>query len=223
MPKIVLDTDKLLFVNKPHGVSSVPDLTNSVSIQESVKVLLQQQVHPLHRIDKPASGLLVFAKDTETMKYYSNLMQTNSIKRTYLAITKIGNIQQTGNLTQYLNHMSKSNKTQVNDSPKKDFKRSTLNYQIVDQLDRYMLWKIELETGRTHQIRAQLAHIGFPIRGDVKYGARRSIEGRAILLHSFLWTLPGSEESGESFSVKALPVNFDLWHRFDFIKALKMQ
>lgn len=218
MLDIILNTENLLVVNKPHGVSAVSDQTSTGSIPESVKNILNVKLHPVHRIDKPAAGLIVYAKNGNTMNRLSGMIQQNQIQRTYLVVTKKADINATGTMTHFLSHQPKSNKTLVHSDPFKNFKSASLTYRILERLDNYMLWEIELLTGRTHQIRAQLAAIGCPVRGDVKYGARRSIENRAIMLFSYAWKIPAGIEDLDFFEIKAVPPDFDLWHRFEFIQ-----
>lgn len=136
-----------------------------------------------------------------------------TIQKTYLAIVKNPPKAQCGQLTHYLRKNEKANKTQVFDEPIKGGKKAVLNYKVIGKSDNYSLLEIDLETGRHHQIRAQLAKIGSPIKGDVKYGARRSNKDRSIHLHAWKLTFQHPVTSENVELIADLPDD-SIWNFF---------
>ena len=138
----------------------------------------------VHRIDRPTSGLVIYAKTSKALSRLTQMVKNREIKKTYWAIVPKEIIPQSQTLTHYLKKNEKNNKAIVYNKETDGAKKAILNYQIIKTLDNYMLLEIDLQTGRHHQIRAQLSKIGVPIKGDLKYGAPRSNPDGGISLHA---------------------------------------
>ncbi len=213
---IVYQSDYYVVANKPTGWSSVPDLTDSPDLCTEMEKMLGFNLHPVHRIDKPAAGLVLFAKTSQSMAVASQWIAGGELRRTYLAVTPKGKMMPEGTMLHYLQHQQKDNKTKTSAQPLKGYKKAELRYRIIETIDRYMLLELTMITGRTHQIRAQLAAEGIPIKGDVKYGSRRSLPNRGILLFS-------NRLSSDEFDITVWPGDEDIWHRFGYIKRAAKQ
>ena len=137
-----------------------------------------------HRLDRPVSGVVVYAKTSKALSRLNEMFRTHTLTKRYWAIVKNRPPQEEQLLTNYLLRNERINKTFVYDKQVKGSKLSQLSYKIIAQSEKYYLLEIDLMTGRHHQIRAQLAHIGCPIRGDLKYGFERSNKDGGISLHA---------------------------------------
>ena len=138
----------------------------------------------VHRLDRPVSGCVVYARTSKALTRLSELFRTRDVKKSYWAIVTDRPPAEEGSLQNYLKKNEKQNKSYVYEKEVKGSKSAELSYKILSRSERYYLLEIDLLTGRHHQIRAQLAAAGCPVRGDLKYGARRSNEGGGISLHS---------------------------------------
>ena len=182
---VLYKNNQLIAFNKPAGIPIQPDKTEAKSLQDLGEIYAKSNLFIIHRIDRPASGVIVLAKSKKGLARMNAQFQERTIKKTYLAVVKKAPEKSEGQLIHYLRKNEKANKTQVFEAPVKGGKKAILNYKVIGKSDNYTLLEIDLETGRHHQIRAQLAKIGSPIKGDVKYGARRSNKNRSIHLHAW--------------------------------------
>lgn len=182
---VLYKNNQLLAFNKPAGIPIQPDKTEAKSLKELGEIYAKSNLFVIHRIDRPASGVILLAKSKKGLARMNAQFQDRTIQKTYLAVVKTPPEKTAGQLIHYLRKNGKTNKTQVFDEPVKGGKKAILNYKLISKSDNYSLLEIDLETGRHHQIRAQLAKIGSPIKGDVKYGARRSNKDRSIHLHAW--------------------------------------
>lgn len=182
---VLYKNNQLIAFNKPAGIPIQPDKTEEKSLLDLGEIYAKSNLFIIHRIDRPASGVVILAKSKKGLARMNAQFQERTIKKTYLAVVKNPPKEKSGQLTHYLRKNEKANKTQVFDEPVKGGKQAILNYKIIGKSDNYSLLEIDLETGRHHQIRAQLAKIGSPIKGDVKYGARRGNKNRSIHLHAW--------------------------------------
>ena len=150
----------------------------------------------VHRIDRPVSGLVIFARTSKALERLNKILREGEIHKTYRAVVEGHPAQKEALLENWLVSDGRINKTFVTDSRNRDAKLSRLEYRTVEEGDRYSLLEINLLTGRKHQIRAQLSAIGHPIKGDLKYGARRSNRDGGISLQAFRirFTHPVSKE-----------------------------
>lgn len=182
---IIYKNNQLIAFNKPATIPVQPDKTGAKSLLELSEIYSKSTNYVIHRIDRPTSGVVIFAKSKSGLAKMNAQFQDRSIQKTYLAIVKNPPEKPEGQLVHYLRKNGKTNKAQVFDAEEKGAKKAILNYKIVGKSDNYHLLEVAIETGRHHQIRAQLAHINSPIKGDVKYGARRNNKNRSIDLHAW--------------------------------------
>lgn len=182
---IIYKNNQFIAFNKPAGIPVQKDKTEDKSLLELAEIYSKSTIYLTHRIDRPASGIVLFAKTKNGLAHLNTQFQNRTIQKTYLAVVKNAPKKAQGQLIHYLKKNAKTNKSQAFDKPTKDGKKAILNYKTIGNSDNYTLLEINLETGRHHQIRAQLAKIGSPIKGDVKYGARRSNKDRSIHLHAW--------------------------------------
>ena len=138
----------------------------------------------VHRLDRPVSGLVVFAKTSKALSRLNDMFRTGDVHKTYWAITKRSEIAPEGTLTDWLTRNERQNKSYAHPKEVPGAKKAVLKYKVHSVSDNYMLLEVTLLTGRHHQIRCQLAHMGCPIKGDLKYGAPRSNPDGSISLHS---------------------------------------
>lgn len=207
---VVHSDQQLIAMSKPGGMPTQEDQSGDASLHRITQAYCKHDLYLVHRLDRPCSGLVLFAKTRNSAAILSEQWRERSVQKEYLAVVPKGLAEPTGRLTHQLEH--KSSKTHVVASGGQP---AVLEYEQVAEIDRYALLRISLVTGRTHQIRAQLSAIGYPVKGDVKYGARRSNKGRFIHLHcrSMEFTHPTSQQR--------LHVTCDLpddpvWNAFDF-------
>ena len=169
---------------KPAGMPIVPDQSGDPNLKNILEAYSKHDLHVISRIDRPVSGLALFAKSQNAAKALSEQLIQQKVVKTYLAIVEKTPPTDKEELIHFLSK-GKGNKAVVVSEESKGSKKSILSYSTLVKLDNYTILQVELKTGRFHQIRAQLAHIGCPIKGDVKYGARRKNKDRSINLHAF--------------------------------------
>jgi len=138
----------------------------------------------VHRLDRPVSGCVVYARTSKALSRLSELFRTREVRKTYWAIVSERPPAEEGTLSSYLKKNEPQNKSYVYNTEVKGSKLAELSYRVLARSERYYLVEVDLQTGRHHQIRAQLAAAGCPIKGDLKYGSKRSNEGGGISLHS---------------------------------------
>ena len=190
--QILYEDNHILIINKNVGQLVQGDKTGDKSLLELLKSFIKERDQKpgnvflglVHRIDRPTSGLVIYAKTSKALSRLTQMVKNREIKKTYWAIVPKEIIPQSQTLTHYLKKNEKNNKAIVYNKETDGAKKAILNYQIIKNLDNYMLLEIDLQTGRHHQIRAQLSKIGVPIKGDLKYGAPRSNPDGGISLHA---------------------------------------
>ncbi len=182
--QIIYKNKQLIAFNKPGGIPVQPDKTGDKSLTDLAGIYAKIPVFAIHRIDRPASGIVLLAKNKKCLAALSEQFKKRTIDKTYLAVVKKLPTPSSGELTHHI-YVQKNNKSIASDEPGKNTKEARLTYRLLASSDNYHLLEIKLLTGRQHQIRAQLAAIGSPIKGDVKYGARRGNKDRSIQLHSW--------------------------------------
>jgi 23S rRNA pseudouridine1911/1915/1917 synthase len=138
----------------------------------------------VHRLDRPTSGVLVFARTSKALTRMNALFKEKEVCKTYWALVSSPPPEESGRLVHWLQRNPKQNKSYAHSGEGPNRKKAILRYRVLKSLERYCLLEIELETGRHHQIRAQLATIGCPIKGDLKYGSPRSNPDGSIHLHA---------------------------------------
>lgn len=188
--QIVYEDNHLIIVNKSPGEIVQGDKTGDTPLSEIIKDYLKEKYNKpgnvfcgvVHRIDRPVGGLVIFAKTSKALQRLNNMLRNGEIHKTYWALVEGSPDKDRGELRNFLKSDGKINKTFVSTESDPEGKESVLRYQTIAKGDRYTLLEIELLTGRKHQIRAQLSAIGHPIKGDLKYGARRSNPDGSISL-----------------------------------------
>ena len=187
---VLYEDNHLIAINKKSGDICQADKTGDIPLSEIVKEFLKNKYNKpgnvylgtIHRIDRPTTGVIIYAKTSKALSRMNEKFRNNEISKTYWAIVKNKLPKQSDILENYLSKNNKKNKSFV--TKEKDGKYSNLNYKIIKSLDNYYQYEIKPETGRHHQIRVQLSNIGSPIKGDLKYGAKRSNKDGSICLHA---------------------------------------
>lgn len=202
--EIVYEDNHIVVVNKAAGEIVQGDKTGDTPLSEMVKQYLKEKYNKpgnvfcgvVHRIDRPVSGLVIFARTSKALERLNKMLREGEIHKTYRAVVEGHPAKKEALLENWLVSDGRINKTFVTDSRNPDAKLSRLEYRTVESGDRYSLLEINLLTGRKHQIRAQLSAMGHPIKGDLKYGARRSNRDGGISLQAFRirFTHPVSKE-----------------------------
>ena len=215
MQELILYNDAhFVAFNKPALVPTQPDLTGDTSLFQLAEDFLKIKLFVIHRLDRVASGILVFAKTEAAAANLSKQFQNKETIKTYLAVVESKPPKDADTLIHYLKKNAASNTSKAFDEEIKGSKRAEMRYILRGASDRYFLLEITLLTGRHHQIRGQLGKISCPIKGDVKYGARRSNPNRAIHLHAWQLILK-HPQTGETINLKAKPDETDvLWQYF---------
>ncbi|MEM9916476.1 MAG: RNA pseudouridine synthase [Bacteroidota bacterium] len=211
---VLYKNNQLIAFSKPAGVPVQADRSGDKSLMDLAEIYCKRNLHLVHRIDRPVSGLLLFAKTKQTAAYLSKQFQEGRIKKQYLAVVKNAPPKEEDHLIHHLSKNSKLNKSFVSDIATKNSKEAKLSYRLMGKSDHYHLLRIELISGRHHQIRAQLAAIGCPVKGDVKYGARRSNKDRSIHLHA--WKMEFQHPiSGDTINIEAPLPDEVVWNAFN--------
>lgn len=190
--QILFEDNHIIVVNKLPSQIVQGDKTGDITLPDLIKVFLKEKYQKqgnvfcgvVHRLDRPTSGVVVFAKTSKALSRLSEQFKTRETSKTYWAIVESKPQKNTGVLVDYLLKNEKQNKSYVVTSEKNGAKKAELNYQLLKSSDKYHLVEVELFTGRHHQIRCQLANIGSIIKGDLKYGAKRSNPDGSICLHA---------------------------------------
>lgn len=204
---IIFEDQWLLAASKAAGIPSQRDKSGNPALSEMIEQVCGEPLFVVHRIDRPASGLVLFARSSETAGLLSGLLRSAAIERRYWAIVGVQPKPAEAILTHHLEMRPGVNKTRI---VTQGGRKAELKYAVAAQSEHYWLLDVELLTGRHHQIRAQLAAIGCPIRGDLKYGARRSIPGGGIGLHAYRLSLT-HPHSGRELALSAPAPSDPLW------------
>lgn len=186
----VYEDNHIIIVSKRSGEIVQGDKTGDVPLSETVKDYIKAKYHKpgnvflgvVHRLDRPVWGLVVFARTSKALTRLNNMFRDGDVHKTYWAITKNAPAEPEGTLTDWLVRNEKQNKSYAYDHEVPNSKKAILKYKVIGHTDNYTLIEIHLMTGRHHQIRCQLANMGCPIKGDLKYGAKRSNPDGSISL-----------------------------------------
>lgn len=190
--EVLYEDNHIIIVNKSCSEIVQGDKTGDKPLSEKVKEYLKDKYAKpgnvfcgvVHRLDRPVSGLVVFAKTSKALTRLNNMFKDKEVKKTYWAIVADKPRNDETVLEDYLVKNERQNKSYAHPNPVQGSKKAILDYRVIGKSDRYYLLEVHLHTGRHHQIRCQLANIGCPIRGDLKYGARRSNPDGGISLHA---------------------------------------
>ena len=195
---VLYEDNHLIAVAKKAGDIVQGDKTGDVPLSDIVKAYLKDKYEKpgnvflgvVHRLDRPVSGIVLFAKTSKALPRLNKMFaEHQGVRKTYLAIVANKPPQPEGTLTHWLTRNEKQNTARAYDREVPGSKKAVLDYRVVAQSERYFLLEITLHTGRHHQIRCQLAKMGCPIKGDLKYGAPRSNPDGSISLHAWRLSL----------------------------------
>ncbi len=189
---VVYEDNHIVVVNKTSSEIVQGDKTGDTPLSEMVKQYLKEKYNKpgnvfigvTHRLDRPVSGLVVFAKTSKALPRLNEMFRNGEVKKTYWAIVKECPKETEGELVHYLVRNEKQNKSYAYDKEVKNSKKAILHYKLIGHSQNYYLLEVDLKTGRHHQIRCQLAKMGCPIKGDLKYGSPRSNPDGSICLHA---------------------------------------
>jgi len=190
MAEILYEDNHIIAVFKRSSDLSQGDKTGDSSLDNEIKKYIAEKYKKsgeaflgvVHRLDRPVSGVILFARTSKALERLNEMFRTNQIKKIYLAIVKERPPEDEATITHFLKKNEKQNKSYVYDSEVKGSKEASMTYRLKGRSEKYYLLEVELHSGRHHQIRAQLAKIGCPIKGDLKYGFPRSNEDGSISL-----------------------------------------
>lgn len=211
MLQILLETPTLIALNKPSGIPVQPGKDTGPCLLHEAEAHCGHTLFVVHRIDQPVSGITVFAKSPSAAALLSAQFSRNTTVKEYLAAVTPPLVPEAGTLVHFFEKNEKGNKSTAFPDTAPGRVRGELEYRTAATTDRYTLLHIRLHSGRHHQIRAQLAAVGSPIKGDVKYGARRKNHDRSIHLHAWKLELdvPGT---GKRVQLEAsVPEGDALW------------
>lgn len=210
---VLYKNNQLIAFQKPAGLLVQPDKSKAKSLLELGEIYTKSKLHLIHRIDRPVSGVVLFAKTARALQVLNQQFADRQVNKNYLALVRKGTLDTTGELVHYIEKMSKVNKAIAHKTPQPNAKKGALTYQLIGASDHYSLLEVSLQSGRYHQIRAQLAAIGHPIKGDVKYGFKRSNPDRSISLHA--WKLQFKHPvTNETTLIVAPPPAIAPWNSF---------
>lgn len=222
---VVYEDNHLIIVNKTASEIVQGDKTGDTPLSETVKQYIKEKyakpgnvfLGVVHRLDRPVSGLVVFAKTSKSLARLNEMFRNSEVKKTYWAIVKQRPPQDEGELVNYLVRNEKQNKSYAYDKEVKNSKKAVLHYRLIGHSQNYFLLEVDLKTGRHHQIRCQLAKMGCPIKGDLKYGFARSNPDGSICLHAHRvkFVHPVSKEL---IDVTAPLPPGNLWNGFEMIE-----
>ena len=189
---VLYEDNHLIVINKKPSEIVQGDKTGDIPLSEKVKEYLKKKYNKpgnifcgvIHRVDRPASGVIVFAKTCKALARMNELFRTKEIQKNYWAIVKEKPERESDYLIHYLKKNQQKNISHASIPDIQGYLKSEMEYKLLCSSDNYHLLEIKLHTGRHHQIRAQLSAIGCPIKGDVKYGYRRTNQNASIHLHA---------------------------------------
>lgn len=191
--QILYEDNHLIIINKRAGDIVQGDKTGDSPLSEIIKSYLKEKYNKpgevflgvVHRLDRPTTGVVIFAKTSKALsRLNASFSGKNDIKKTYWAITENSPSPTSGTLTHWLTRNTEKNKSVAHKKEVQNSKKAILNYEVIKKLNNYYLIEIQLVTGRHHQIRTQLSAENCPIKGDLKYGAKRSNPDGSICLHA---------------------------------------
>lgn len=220
--KVLYEDNHVIIVYKESGEIVQGDKTGDRPLSETVKDYIKEKYNKpgnvflgvTHRLDRPVAGIVIFARTSKALSRLNDMFRNGDIHKTYWAIVHDKPQQPEGTLTNWLTRNEKQNKSYAYDHEVPNSKHALLRYKVIARSDNYTLLAVDLLTGRHHQIRCQLAHAGMPIKGDLKYGARRSNPDGSISLlsHRMSFVHPVSKKTIDITS----PVpNDNLWRAME--------
>jgi 23S rRNA pseudouridine1911/1915/1917 synthase len=225
MPEILYEDNHIIAVNKKPSDLSQGDKSGDESLDSKIKRYIAKKYNKpgkvflgvVHRLDRPVGGVLLFARTSKALGRLNKIFQSREVKKIYWAIVRERPPEDQGILIHFIKKNEKQNKSYVYDHEVKGSKMASLSYKVIARSERYYLVEVELHTGRHHQIRAQLAAVGCPVKGDMKYGFSRSNTDGSISLLSrrIEFSHPVSKKE---MSVTAPCPRDDAWKAFSDIE-----
>jgi 23S rRNA pseudouridine1911/1915/1917 synthase len=202
--QVLFEDNHIIIVNKRAGDITQGDKTGDKPLSDVVKEYIKDKynkpglvfIGTVHRLDRPTSGIVIFARTSKALERLNKMLREKTINKTYWALVKNPPKKTSDTLINFLKKDTKKNKSFVYKKEIEGSKNAILHYTVIKKLENYFLIEIDLETGRHHQIRTQLSHIGSAIKGDLKYGFPRSNKDGSISLHArkIKFTHPVSKE-----------------------------
>lgn len=230
--QVLHEDNHLIAVNKPAGALVHGDETGDVPLSEAVKEYIKIRYHKpgdvflgvIHRLDRPVSGVVIYARTSKGLARMNEVFKERKIQKTYLAITRNRPEPMLGSLTHYIakdrsRNLAKAFNSLSNQAEKMKAKKSTLDYEMIGEIDNRCLIQVNPHTGRPHQIRVQLSSMGCPIVGDIKYGDDQPNQDGSIHLHcrSMSFEHPVKREP---VVITADPPADVLWRKFDSLLGI---
>lgn len=219
---VVYEDNHIIIVNKAPGEIVQGDKTGDKPLSEQVKEWIKEKYAKpgnvfcgvAHRLDRPVAGLVVFAKTSKALARLNEMFRNGDVHKTYWAISRNCPAKEEGELKHYITTLEKTNKSYASLTPKDGAKEARLKYKVIAKGDNYCLIEVNLLTGRKHQIRVQLSAIGCPVKGDLKYGDKRSNPdgGISLLARKISFVHPVSKKLIE---VTAPVPDDTLWHALE--------
>ena len=218
---VLFEDNHIIAVEKPAGILVHGDETGDKTLQDHVKTYIKKKYNKpgevflgvIHRLDRPVSGVTIFARTSKALTRMNALIKDREITKEYLALVSKRPLEIKGLLTHYIVKDTKKNFSHIYDKMKNGAKKASLRYEMVGQISGYVLMRINLETGRPHQIRVQMKRIGCHIIGDVKYGYEFGNVDKSICLHcskmSFIHPI-----KKDRITIKLKPPKNDFWDIF---------
>lgn len=190
--QVIYEDNHIIIVNKESGEIVQGDKTGDQPLSEMVKQYIKTTHNKpgnvflgvVHRLDRPVSGVVVFAKTSKALARLNDMFREGQVHKTYWAIVQGKPGSEADTLTGWITRNEKQNKSYIHPREVRGSKQAVLKYRLLACTDRYSLLEVQLLTGRHHQIRCQLSAMGCPIKGDLKYGAKRSNPDGSISLHA---------------------------------------
>ncbi len=220
--EVLYEDNHIIIINKAAGELVQGDRTGDTPLVDKVKEYIKVKYDKpgnvylgvVHRLDRPTSGIVMFAKTSKALSRLNDLFRHDKVEKSYWAIVSDLPQQTEGKLVHYLVKNARTNKSTAYDKEQRNTKKAILRYKLLAQSERYYLLDVDLETGRHHQIRCQLSKVGSPIKGDLKYGARRSNPDGSISLHARRLSFIHPVSKIEIDVVAPVP-NDRLWKEFE--------
>jgi 23S rRNA pseudouridine1911/1915/1917 synthase len=220
--QVIYEDNHIIAVNKSHHDLVQGDKTGDEPLDAKVKAYIKKKYKKEgnvflgipHRLDRPVSGVVMFARTSKALQRLNKMFHDNLVKKTYCALIKDLPPQNSGTLVHFMKKNQKQNKSYCYEKEVKESKKAELSYSIQGRSNSFYLLEINLKTGRHHQIRSQLSHIGCPIKGDLKYGYPRSNNYGGIALHArkieFIHPVSNSKILIEADLPKVEPIWFEI-------------
>jgi 23S rRNA pseudouridine1911/1915/1917 synthase len=221
--EVLFEDNHLIVVNKQSGDITQGDKTGDEPLSDKVKTYIKDKYEKpgavflgvVHRLDRPVSGIVLYARTSKALERMNKKFREKDIRKTYWAVVENAPNEQQGTLVNFLKKNNEKNKSYVSKDDSTGAKQSSLHYRVIGQSDKYTLLEVELHTGRHHQIRVQLSHMGCIIKGDLKYGAKRSNTDGSIHLHARFLEFEHPVTHEPIRITAPVPKNDGLWQHFE--------